>query len=124
MTFYANQSLPNVPPQIMGTPCRLAPTAEVTFTGNLANSGQVVPASITSIISVLVEEDHGFPEVIMTLESVDKKDRINDSFSSNLFLYKIWSVTSTSHCLFRRVISDYLVRLFYHFLQNRIWLFS
>ena len=58
----------------METPCRLAPTAEVTFTGNLANSGQVVPALITSIISVvLVEEDLGSPEVIMTLESVDKK---------------------------------------------------
>ena len=58
----------------MGTPCRLAPTADRTFSGNLANSGQVVPASITSIISVvLVEEDLGYPEVIMTLESVDKK---------------------------------------------------
>ena len=57
----------------MGTPCRLAPTAEWTSSGNLANSGQVVSASITSIISVLVEVDRGDPEEIMTLESVDKK---------------------------------------------------
>ena len=79
----------------MGTPCRLAPTASVTSSGYLAKSGQVVPASITSIISVLVEEDIVYPQVIMTLESVDKKKtRINDSFSSNLFLYKIRSVTS------------------------------
>ena len=65
------------PPHIMGTPCRLAPTANLTSKGNLAKSGQVVPASITSIISVvLVEEENGYPvipEVIMTLESVDKK---------------------------------------------------
>ena len=57
----------------MGTPCRLAPTAKWTSSGNLAKSGHVVPESITSIISVLVEEDNGHPEVIMTLESVDKK---------------------------------------------------
>ena len=107
----------------MGTPCRLAPTAEWTSSGNLANSGQVVPASITSIISVLVEEDHGYPEVNMTLESVDKKDQISGSFSSNLFLYKIRSVTSISRCLFRQVISNYSGRLFYHFLHNRILAF-
>ena len=66
--------LPKKPPQIMGTPCRLAPIAFETSIGNFAKSGQVVPASITSIISVvLVEEDLGYPEVIMTLESVDKK---------------------------------------------------
>ena len=117
--------LPKSPPQIIGTPCRLAPTAKATFSGYLAKSGQVVPASITSIISVLVEEDNGHPEVIMTLESVDKKKtQINDSFSSNLFLYKISSVTSTIHCLFRRVISDYSGILFYHFLHNRILAFG
>ena len=55
----------------MGVPCRLAPTAPETLRGKLANCAQVVP-SITSIISVvLVEEDLDWPEVIMTLETVD-----------------------------------------------------
>ena len=59
----------------MGTPRRLAPTAFETSIGNLPRSVQVVPASITSIISVvLVEEDLGHPEEIMTLETVDKKN--------------------------------------------------
>ena len=62
-----------LPPQIMGTPCRLAPTARETSTGKSTKSGQVVSTSITSISSVLVEEDFGYPEEIMTLESVDKK---------------------------------------------------
>ena len=57
----------------MGTPCRFAPTAEARLKGNLAKSGQVVPASITSIISVFLEEEYGNPEEIMTLETVDKK---------------------------------------------------
>ena len=58
----------------MGTPCRFAPTAESTFSGYLANSGQVVLASITSIISVLLEEEYGYPEDIITLETVDKEN--------------------------------------------------
>ena len=57
----------------MGTPFRFAPTALVTSIGNLATSGQVVPASLTWIISVFVEEDIGYPVLIMTLESVAKK---------------------------------------------------
>ena len=65
--------LPKNPLQMMGTPFRLAPTTLLASIGNLATSGQDVPASITSMISVFVEEDLGNPVVIMTLVSVAKK---------------------------------------------------
>ena len=56
----------------MGAPCRLAPTAEVMSTGKWGKSKQVLPV-ITSITSVLLEKDLGYPLAIMTMDTVEKK---------------------------------------------------
>ena len=56
----------------MGAPCRLAPTAEVMSTGKWGKSKQVLPV-ITSITSVLLEKDLGYPLVIITMDTVEKK---------------------------------------------------
>ena len=62
----------------MGVPCRLAPTAEVMSTGKSGKSKQVLPV-ITSITSVLLEEDLGDPLVIMTLDTVEKNKSLISS---------------------------------------------
>ena len=62
----------------MGVPCRLAPTAEVMSTSKSGKSEQVLLV-ITSIISVLLEEDLGDPLVIMTIDTVEKKESLISS---------------------------------------------
>ena len=60
-------------------PPRLAPTATVISTGNLAKSEQLSPFATSTISVFLVAIDSGVPVVIMSLETVEQNKRIHNS---------------------------------------------